>query len=419
MQKLLIKGGRPLNGTVRVHGAKNSVLPILAATMLTDGISEIHNCPHLSDVEASVRILQHLGCDVTAEYPVLTVHPGGMCRTGIPDDLMREMRSSIIFLGALIARYGEAHLSYPGGCELGPRPIDLHLSALRKMGVHIQENYGHIDCHIENELHGSDISLIFPSVGATENILLAAVTAKGTTVIRNAAREPEIGDLCRYLSACGARIRTVAEGILEIEGVKQLHGTCHHIIPDRIEAATYLAAAAATGGKLRLEQVYPPHIAPVLSILDETGCKVQTQDTVITCTAPERLQRIRLIRTTPHPGFPTDAAAPFVAMACRAEGTSIFVETIFDNRYAYADELIRFGAHLKVEGRTAIVEGVTTLTGAKVQCTDLRGGAALVVAALAAEGESEITALQHIIRGYDDLPQALQTVGADVCLTDS
>lgn len=418
MQKLLIEGGHRLSGAIEIHGAKNSVLPILAATLLADGVSEIHNCPRLSDVDASVRILQHLGCDVTAEYPVISVHPGGICRTDIPDPLMREMRSSIIFLGALIARYGEAHLSYPGGCELGPRPIDLHLSALRRMGVHIEERHGHIDCRIENELHGSDISLIFPSVGATENILLAAVTARGKTVIRNAAREPEIKDLCDFLNACGGRISTVAEGVLEIDGVKRLHGARHHIIPDRIEAATYMAATAVTGGKVLLKNIYPPHIAPVTSVLEETGCQIQITDNTLLCTAPRKLRRMRLIRTTPHPGFPTDAAAPFVATACVAEGTSMFVETIFDNRYAYADELTRFGAHLKVEGRTAVIEGVPSLSGAKVKCTDLRGGAALVVAALAADGGSEITELQHIFRGYAALPETLCEVGATARLTE-
>lgn len=412
MEKWLIEGGHRLQGEAEIHGAKNSVLPVLAATLLSDGVSEIHNCPALSDVDASVRILQYLGCDVTAEYPVITVHPGGICRTDIPDELMREMRSSIIFLGALIARYGEAHLSYPGGCELGPRPIDLHLSALRRMGVHIREHRGHIDCRIDKTLHGSDISLQFPSVGATENIILAAVTAKGKTVIRNAAREPEIDDLCSFLTACGAHIIKPAEGILEIEGVTRLHGATHNIIPDRIEAATYMAAAAVTGGSLLLKNICPAHIAPVTAVLEETGCRLQWMQNTLLVQAPQKLNRLPLVRTTPHPGFPTDAAAPFVAAACVADGVSVFVETIFDNRFAYVGELARFGAKIKVDGRMAVVEGVPALSGAAVKCTDLRGGAALVIAALAAEDTSEITELQHILRGYDNLPQTLQKAGA-------
>ncbi len=416
MEKLILEGGHRLHGSVSIHGAKNSVLPILAATLLMDGVSEIDNCPRLSDVDASVRILQHLGCDVTAEYPMIAVHPGGTCRTDIPDHLMREMRSSIIFLGALIARYGEAHLSYPGGCELGPRPIDLHLAALRKMGVHIDEKHGHLDCYIEKELHGSDISLSFPSVGATENILLTAVTAKGKTVIRNAAREPEIQDLCAYLNAGGARIVRVEEGVLEIEGVPRLHGTSHRILPDRIEAATYMTAAAVTGGTLLLKNIDPPHLAPAVSLLEEAGCHIRVLDGELLIDAPARLRRMRLVHTTPYPGFPTDAAAPFLAAACIASGTSVFIETIFDNRYGYVGELTRFGAHIKAEGRMAVVEGVPSLSGAAVKCTDLRGGAALVIAALAAEGESEITEIQHIFRGYEALPDTLTRVGADIRL---
>lgn len=412
MEKWQIEGGHTLSGTVNIHGAKNSVLPILAATLLPDGVSEIHNCPRLSDVDASVRILQHIGCDVTAEYPVITVHPGGLCRTTIPDDLMREMRSSIIFLGALIARYGEAHLSYPGGCELGPRPIDLHLSALKKMGIHITERHGHIDCYVPHQLHGADISLQFPSVGATENILLAAVTANGKTVIRNAAREPEIGDLCSYLNACGGQISSSEEGVLEIQGVPHLHGTVHSIIPDRIEAATYMAAAAVTGGELTLQNIHLPDIAPVTSVLEEMGCRIRYGENIVQITAPQTLQRVRLVRTMPHPGFPTDAAAPVLAATCLAKGVSVFIETIFDNRFGYIDELARFGAKVKAEGKMAVIEGVPSLSGASVKCTDLRGGAALLIAALAAEGTSELSALHHILRGYDSLPEALNAVGA-------
>lgn len=412
MQKLLIEGGHRLAGIVPINGAKNSVLPVLAATLLSDGESVIDNCPCLSDVDASVRILRHLGCDVTAEYPTVTVHPGGTCRTDIPDDLMREMRSSIIFLGALIARYGEAHLSYPGGCELGPRPIDLHLAALRRMGVHITESHGKIDCRTGGELHGADISLSIPSVGATENILLAAVTAKGKTTLRNAAREPEIQDLCHFLTACGAVITGIGEGVLEIEGISRLHGCRHRIIPDRIEAATYMAAVAAAGGALTLKNVFLPHVAAIVDVLKETGCLIRETPHGLSVTAPARLRPMKLVRTMPYPGFPTDAAAPFLAAACLAKGTGVFIETIFDNRYGYVGELLRFGAHIKVEGRMAVVEGVSALSGAAVKCTDLRGGAALVVAALAAEGETEITALHHIQRGYADLPQTLENVGA-------
>ena len=325
---------------------------------------------------------------------------------------MREMRSSIIFLGALIARYGEAHLSYPGGCELGPRPIDLHLAALQRMGVCIEESHGHIDCRIEDELHGSDISLSIPSVGATENILLAAVTAKGKTVIRNAAREPEIRDLCDFLIAGGAKISCVGEGVLEIEGVPRLHGTTHRIIPDRIEAATYICAAAITGSTLELNHVFPPHVAPILAAVEDAGCHIRLSEKRLLITAPKKLRRLRRVRTMPYPGFPTDAAAPLLAAACLADGTSVFVETIFDNRYAYVDELTRFGAHIKVEGHMAVVEGVPSLSGAAVKCTDLRGGAALLLAALAAEGDSELTEIRHIFRGYEAPAETLRKVGA-------
>ncbi len=413
MEKLLIKGGRPLRGEVAVHGAKNSALPLLAATLLAHGCCEIHNCPRLSDVRASLAILRHLGCAVTQQGDVVTVDASAPVRADIPDDLMREMRSSIVFLGAIIARCGQADLTYPGGCELGPRPIDLHLAALRRLGVTVEEAHGHIRCRAAKGLHGAEITLSFPSVGATENILLAACTARGTTVVHNGAKEPEIADLCQFLNACGGDIRQTADGTLIIHGVPALGGCCHRVIPDRIEAATYLAAAAITGGSLRLTKCSPAHVAAVTAPLEESGCRIGGEADSLWLTAPERLHCMGTVRTMPYPGFPTDGAAPLLAAACMARGTSVFIEGIFENRYKYVDELARMGARIRVDGRVAVVEGVPHLQGAEVTCTDLRGGAALVVAALAADGETAIAALQHLDRGYEGLEGCLQAVGAD------
>lgn len=414
MAKLIIEGGRRLEGEIAVHGAKNSALPVLAATLLARGTSEISNCPQLSDVAASVEILRRLGCVVERSQGAVTVDSTGLCRSDIPDTLMREMRSSIVFLGALVARTGEAHMSFPGGCELGARPIDLHLAALRQLGVEITEERGRLECRTAGRLKGAVIALDFPSVGATENILLAAVTAEGRTVILNAAREPEIVDLCAYLTRCGARIHGAGEGEIRIEGVESLSGCAHRVMPDRIETVTYLAAGAVTGGRLILRGAEPCHIATVLPAFEEAGCTLSHGTGTLTLQAPERLRRIRLIRTMPYPGFPTDAQAPLMAMACVAEGTSVFVENIFENRYKHAGELIRLGANIKVEGRVAVVEGVSALSGAEVECTDLRGGAALVIAGLAAEGSTTLRAIHHLDRGYERLEDALRGVGAAV-----
>lgn len=414
MEKLVVEGGHRLSGAVTIHGAKNSALPLLAATILVDGVCTIENCPRLSDVQAAIDILTYLGCKVTRHDHTVTVDATGLCRSDIPDNLMREMRSSIVFLGAILARMGEAKLSAPGGCELGPRPIDLHIDALQKLGAEIWDERGHLLCHIPKRLKGTQITLAIPSVGATENILLAAVTAEGTTIIRNAAREPEIGDLCRFLTACGADIQGTGEGTLIIRGVEKLHGCTHYVIPDRIEAATYMAAAAATGGTLVLKSVEPEHIAPVFPAFEEAGCNITVLDDELLISAPPRLNRVQTIRTMVYPGFPTDAAAPLMAMLCTADGTSVFVENIFENRYKHAAELARMGAKIKVEGRVAVVEGVPELVGAQVHCTDLRGGAALVIAALAAKGETEIYALHHLDRGYEQLEQTLASVGANI-----
>ncbi len=414
MEKLVLEGLHRLNGAVTIHGAKNSVLPILAASFLVHGESEIHNCPDLSDVRASCAILRELGCTVAQDGDCITVNTDGVCRSDVPPDLMREMRSSIIFLGAIAARTGAASMSFPGGCELGPRPIDLHIAALRKLGLHIDEKNGHLHCRVDGRLHGADIALSFPSVGATENVLIAAAVAKGKTVITNAAREPEIVDLCRYLNACGARIVGGGEGTIEIDGVERLTAARHRVIPDRIEAATYMAAAAATGGSIILRHIELSHIAAVVPILEESGCSVSSFGDELLLSAPTRLRRLKTVRTMPYPGFPTDAGAPIMAMACVADGTSVFIETIFHNRYRHVGELLRLGAHVKTEGRVAVVEGVPYLSGAPVECTDLRGGAAMVIAGLAADGVTEITALHHLDRGYAELEKTLSSIGANI-----
>ncbi len=412
MAKLMIEGLHKLDGEIAIHGAKNGALPILAATLLADGTSEISNCPALSDVRASVAILRCLGCRVEQEKNCVRVDPSGMNRSSVPDSLMREMRSSIVFLGAIAARTGAAQMSFPGGCELGPRPIDLHLSALRKLGLVIEEEGGRLNCRVPGRLKGATITLAMPSVGATENILLAAATADGTTVIVNAAREPEISDLCDYLNACGAHIAGAGEGTITIEGVERLHGCRHSVIPDRIELATYMAAAAVTGGRLLLRGICPVHAAAVLPVFEEAGCRLDVHSRELLIEAPERLHALQTVRTMPYPGFPTDAQAPVMAMACVGQGTSVFVETIFENRFRHVDELTRMGARIKVEGRMAVVEGIPRLSGAQVMCTDLRGGAALVIAGLAASGVTEITDLQHIDRGYENIEACLAGAGA-------
>ncbi len=415
MDVMRIRGGGRLEGEIPIHGAKNSALPLLAATLLVPGVSEIHNCPCLSDVEASLAILQHLGCRVTRFGDVVSVDATAPCCSEIPDNLMRQMRSSIVFLGAVIARCGQACLTHPGGCELGPRPIDLHLMALGRLGVQVEECHGTIRCVAPKGVQGGEITLSFPSVGATENVLLAACTATGTTVLRGAAREPEIGDLCRFLNACGAHITGAESGTIIIEGVRNLHPTTHRVMPDRIEAATYLAAAALAGGDVVLTRCDVASTAPVFPALEQAGCRLSRlgEDT-LRVRGPGRPDRLGTVRTLPYPGFPTDGAAPLVAVACGAKGTSVFIETIFENRYRYVDELTRMGARIRVDGRVAVVEGVPRLQGASVACTDLRGGAALVVAALAATGETRITNLCHLDRGYENLEGCLRAVGADI-----
>ncbi|MDK2798875.1 MAG: UDP-N-acetylglucosamine 1-carboxyvinyltransferase [Clostridiales bacterium] len=417
MSKIVIAGGNKLEGEIKVSGAKNTVLPILAATLLNGGKNIIHDCPDLKDVSASLQILERLGCKIQRQGKTIIVDSSSIKDYQIPDHLMREMRSSMIFLGSIIARCRKAILSYPGGCEIGPRPIDLHLKALRQLGVKTSEAHGYIYCDVDR-LEANDINLRFPSVGATENTMLAAVLAKGTTIIRNVAKEPEIVDLQDYLNAMGAKISGAGTSVIKIEGVSKLHDVEHTVIPDRIVTSTYLAAAAITGGTVKVTNTNPENLQAVLAELRECGCEIYLEKNAITLSRPSVLQPVDVIRTLPYPGFPTDVQALMMAVLTLAKGTSIISETIFENRFKHVEELIRMGADIMVDGRVAVIRGVEKLTGANVNAMDLRGGAALVIAGLAAEGVTIVEGVQHIDRGYENIEDKLASLGADIKRVD-
>ena len=382
------------------------------ACLLVPGECVVRNCPDLSDVTASLDILRHLGCAVRREGDAVIVDASAPTGWDVPDDLMREMRSSVIFLGAVLGRMGQADLCAPGGCELGPRPIDLHLAAMRSLGAVIAEAGGGLHC--TGGLRGADIVFSLPSVGATENAMLAAVAAEGDTTITNAAREPEIVDLQQFLCAMGADVHGAGSSVITIRGGKRLHGGAYAVMGDRIVAATYLAAAASAGGTVEVTGVDWRHLSTVTAVLAEAGCTLTStpERILLRCQAP--LRGVRPVRTAPYPGFPTDAQAPLMAALCKGTGCSVFVENIFESRYRHVDELCRMGAEIQVEGRVAVVYGVPRLHAAQVRSTDLRGGAALVVAALGAEGESIVTGIHHVERGYQDLPGDLRLLGASV-----
>lgn len=411
LEKLIITGNQPLGGEIAVHGSKNAVLPILASTLLIRGETVLHNVPDLSDVNASIEILRHLGATVKREKNTLIIDTSEIVNNDIPEEMMREMRSSIIFLGSLLTRCKEALLCPPGGCDIGVRPIDLHLNSLRKLGAQISENGSCIYCRAAR-LHGAKIFLSFPSVGATENIIIASVLAKGKTTIINAAREPEISDLASFLNSCGAKIFGAGESTIEIEGVEALYPNSHTVIPDRIVAATYMCAGALCAKELVVKKIRPSHLVPVIPVFNEMGCKIYLSGSDLKLVSPKKLKRVKSIKTMPYPGFPTDCQSVFMAALSKAKGTSVFNESVFDGRYKHISELKRFGADITVDDRIAVVNGVKELYAANVYSTDLRGGAALVLAALAASGTSTVGNVYHIDRGYEKIENSLKKIGA-------
>lgn len=413
MNKLIVNGGIPLKGEITVQGAKNAVLPIIAAAILARGVSVIHNCPQLRDVEKTRIILERLGCKAEWRGKSLYIDSSNIKNCKIDDELMREMRSSIIFLGSILSVCKQAEVGMPGGCPIGLRPIDLHIKALRKMGALIFEEHGYLKCSCD-KLRGTDIHLDFPSVGATENIMLAAVMAEGCTIITNAAREPEIVDLARFLTLMGARIEGAGSSVIKINGVSKLYAVEYDIMPDRIVAQTYLIAALITGGEILLKNAEPSHINSGLSLLTQMGAEINCGENGIRLKSNGAIRNVDMIKTMPYPGFPTDIQSPFMALAAVANGTSVFVENIFENRFRHVDELARMGADITVEGRSAVIRGVKRLYGANVNAYELRGGAALVLAALSASGQTIVNGVEFIDRGYERIEDYLVQCGADI-----
>lgn len=412
MSNYIVEGGKKLEGEIDIAGSKNAALPIIAASILNSEKVEITNCPHIHDVEMMFSILKKLGCNVSINNSKIVIDASNVNNVEIPAELMHEMRSSVIIAGALIGRFGKCKFTYPGGCEIGARPINMHLEAFKQLGVNIQEENGFINCK-SAQINGTEIVLDFPSVGATENIMLASALATGTTYIRNVAREPEIRSLQEFLNSMGAQISGAGSNTIIIKGVKKLHETSYKVIPDRIEAGTYLCLVAGCKGEIKLNNVNPEHINSIIHKLKQVNCKIGvSKDSVYLKMNKELLPTN--IKTMPYPGFPTDMQSQFVTLLSVANGTSIVVENIFENRFKYVNELIRMGANITLEGKTAIIQGVEKLKSASVEAKDLRGGAALVSAALMAEGVSTVSGIMYIKRGYEKLIEKLVILGAKI-----
>lgn len=421
MEKLIIHGGHELHGRVKISGAKNAVLPIIAATLLAqDKPCVLDEVPYLNDVCTIAEVLRQLGAkvDFNRQQHTLFVDSTVLKTVDAPYDLVRKMRASFVIMGPLLARYGKAKISMPGGCAIGTRPIDLHLKSFEALGAEIEIGHGFISATAPNGLKGTSIYLDFPSVGATENIIMAACMAEGQTILENAAQEPEIIDLANFLNIMGAKIRGAGTNVIKITGVPKLIGHNYTIIPDRIEAGTYMVAVAMTGGDIYIENAISEHLKPVIAKLNEAGVKIEEDIDGIRVSCNKRPKAID-IKTLPYPGFPTDMQAQFMAMLTIADGTGLVTETVFENRFMHVDELKRMGACIKVDGRTSIVEGVPSLNGCQVKATDLRAGAAMVLAGLVANGETEVSYIHHIDRGYDNLVEKLCGLGADICRVDN
>ncbi|HTA64444.1 MAG TPA: UDP-N-acetylglucosamine 1-carboxyvinyltransferase [Xanthomonadaceae bacterium] len=414
MAKILISGGEPLNGEVQISGAKNAVLPILAATLLADGPMEISNVPHLHDVTTTMELLGRMGVQLTVDEKMrITVDPGTISSHVAPYDLVKTMRASILVLGPLVARFGAAEVSLPGGCAIGSRPVDQHIRGLRALGAEINVENGYIVAKARR-LRGARIVMDMVTVTGTENILMAATLAKGTTVIENAAQEPEVVDLAHCLNAMGAKVSGAGSATIVVEGVDRLHGCSYEVLPDRIETGTFLVAGAITQGRVRAKRARPDTLDAVLVKLEESGAHINTGPDWIEVDMRGHRPRAVSLTTAPYPAFPTDMQAQFIALNAAAEGVGIITETVFENRFMHIQELQRLGADIRVEGNTAICRGVTTMSGAPLMATDLRASASLVLAGLIASGETTVDRIYHIDRGYENIEEKLGGLGAKI-----
>ena len=414
MESIIVRGGRTLSGVVRVEGAKNSALKLMAAALLAPGVTRITNVPQIADVDVMTEVLTHLGARVVRTDHALEIDVSDVDSFDAPYELVAQMRASTSVLGPLIARFGQARVAMPGGCNIGSRKIDMHVRGLSALGVEIHTDHGYIEATAPmSGLRGAHVVLDFPSVGATENLLTTSAVAKGTTVIENAAREPEIVDLIAFLNSMGARITGGGSPIVTVEGVDELHPVSHRVVGDRIEAGTLILAGAMTGGPVTVRGFDPAHLELVLSKLEQAGCSIDCLPDGVTVQREARARAVD-VQTLPFPGFPTDMQAQFMVLMAVAEGNSIITENVFENRFMFADELVRMGADIRIEGHHALVKGVAQLSGAPVKSPDLRGGAALVLAALCADGETSVGDIYHIDRGYERFVEKLASLGADI-----